>query len=73
MSETRKKCKCGAVVTRGESHQCPVAGKKITPEDDSDFFISFLVGAETHSTLFGTLIGGDPVGAALGDALFDDD
>ena len=41
--------------------------------DDSDFIVSMAVANATDSALLGMAIGGDPVGAIIGDSLNDDD
>ncbi len=70
---SQKKCRCGTILHPGQSHKCPVAYRQVSYEDDGDFFTSFVVGAVTDSTLIGGLVGGDFIGAAIGDALFGDD
>lgn len=42
-------------------------------EDNSDFLTSMMIANATDSTLMGTLIGGDPVGAMIGDMMNDSD
>ena len=41
--------------------------------NDGDFFTSMLVAQATDSAILGTVIGGDPVGAIIGDMLNDSD
>lgn len=68
-----KKCKsCGAKIPDGKDHYCPTE-KRTIDSDDGDFLLSFIVGRETDSTLFGTAVGGDFLGALLGDLSNDDD
>lgn len=68
-----KTCKCGRVLTPGESHQCPSAGRNVSYEDeDGDFFTSLVVAAATDSTTLGLMAGGDLSGAIIGDVLAGD-
>jgi hypothetical protein len=68
-----KKCRsCGAKIPDGKNHYCPKE-KRTIDSDDGDFLLSFIVGRESDSTLLGTALGGDFLGALLGDLSNDSD
>lgn len=61
-------CKhCGKEFEDGEIHDCEVAGRKITTDDEGDFVVSAIIAHETHNALLGAVIGGDVLGGILGD------
>lgn len=70
-------CKhCGEKVY-GDTHNCRKKGLLKVDSDDS-FLVSAAIGLATGSTIVGGLLGGDFLGAALGDAfegdgIIDDD
>tara|TARA_R110000824_G_scaffold112318_1_gene261399 strand:- start:4698 stop:5222 length:525 start_codon:yes stop_codon:yes gene_type:complete len=65
------KCKlCGKKNVKGATHYCKVDRKSRTVDDDDDGFIeSTFWGFVTDSWMLGWAFGGNPIGAALGDAL----
>ena len=47
--------------------------ERSTENNSGDFLTSMMVAQATDSALLGTIVGGDPVGAMIGDALNDSD
>ena len=75
-------CKhCKQKVTPGTTHRCRAGTFQVpsslsttsSGDDSGDFLLSMAIGAATDSTLIGGVVGGDFLGAAIGDALFGDD
>jgi hypothetical protein len=66
-----RQCKyCGTKVTG--RHSCPEYGRVIEFDDDDSFLLSAVVGFATDSTLTGALVGGDLMGAAIGEMIRDE-
>lgn len=64
----RKCSRCGEIV-RG-NHYCRVAQREID-YDDSDFMMSFVIGAVTNNWVLGAFMGGSITGGLLGDIVND--